>query len=115
MQISFRFVIASADSIRAISLSGFVEEAECRSGKAWRSTSVTKWRSEARLTLGITRASRLGAWRTEVRSSSARPEETALMRTLSSLMCGGRGWERKSWMFFLAAGFWAGVTESSRS
>jgi hypothetical protein len=38
-----------------------------------------------------------------------------LMRTLSSEMRGGRGWERKETMFSRAAGFWAGATESSRS
>jgi hypothetical protein len=50
-----------------------------------------------------------------VRSSRARPEETALIRTLSSVMFGGRGCDRKERMLARAAGFWAGVTESSRS
>ena len=36
-------------------------------------------------------ASRRGAWRMVVRSERARPEETAFMRTLSSVMLGGRG------------------------
>ena len=48
-------------------------------------------------------------------SCRARPEETAFMRTLSSVMCRGRGWERKERMLDRAAGFRAGVTESSRS
>jgi hypothetical protein len=60
-------------------------------------------------------ASRCFACKTEFRSSSARPEDTALMRTESSLMCGGRGCDRKERMLERAAGFWVGVTLSSRS
>jgi hypothetical protein len=111
-------MIASADSIRAIIFKGLEEGdrvEECRSGRVCRRTSVMKCRSEARFTFGITRASRFGARRTVVRSSSARPEETALIRTESSVMFGGRGCERKERMLARAVGFWEGVTESSRS
>lgn len=74
-----------------------------------------KCRSEARFTFGITSASRFGAFSTVVRSSRARPEETAFMRTESSVMFGGRGCERKERMLERAVGFCWGVTESSRS
>jgi hypothetical protein len=104
--------------MRAIIFRGLEEGDEvegCRSGRVCRRRSVMKCRSEARFTLGITRASRLGALRTVVRSSRASPEDTALIRTLSSVMLGGRGCERKERMLERAVGFWAGVTESSRS
>lgn len=59
-----RFWIAFADSMSAIMRMGLEEEEVgeegCRDGRAWRSTSVTKWRSEAELHFGRTRASR---WR----------------------------------------------------
>jgi hypothetical protein len=74
-----------------------------------------KCRSEARFTFGITSASKFGAWRIVERSESARPEETAFMRTLSSVMFGGRGVERKDNRLVRADAFWEGVTESSRS
>jgi len=45
----------------------------------------------------------------------ARPEETAFMRTLSSVMFGGRGVERKDNRLVRADAFWEDVTESSRS
>lgn len=68
-----------ADSIRArilrggfcVAVSGLVVEADlgvveevegCRSGSVCRRTSIMKWRSEALFTLGITRASMLGAF-----------------------------------------------------
>ena len=58
--------MARADSMRARSLRGdwVVEEGVdgCRFGRVWRMTSVTKCRSDGELTLGITRASRLGDW-----------------------------------------------------
>jgi len=87
----------------------------CRSGSLCRRTSVMKCRSEARFTFGITTASRLGACRMVVRSSRARPEDTAFIRTLSSVMCGGRGVERKERRLERAGAFCCGVTESSRS
>ena len=86
-----------------------------RSGRMCWSTSDMKWRSEARFTLGMTRASRLGACRMPVRSVRARPDDTELIRTASSVTFAGRDWERKERMLALAAGFWDGVTESSRS
>jgi hypothetical protein len=49
------------------------------------------------------------------RSESARPEDTAFMRTLSSVMFGGRGVERKDNRLVRADAFCEGVTESSRS
>ncbi len=57
---------AFADSIRARSLMGGgvaegFEVLACRWGRVCLITSVTKWRSEAELTLGITIVSRLGA------------------------------------------------------
>jgi len=58
-----RFWIAFADSMSAImrmGLEGEAGEEGCRDGRAWRSTSVTKWRSEAELHFGRTRASRWG-------------------------------------------------------
>ena len=81
--------MASADSMRARIFKGLGEEGACRWGRVWRIMSVMKWRSEARFTLGITRASRLGAWRIVVKSSRARPEETLFMR-LGLLV--GFGW-----------------------
>jgi hypothetical protein len=61
-------------------------------------------------------ASRCGAERMVLRSARARPEETALMRTLSSETFGGRvGEERKVWILWRAAALLEGVTLSSRS
>lgn len=74
-----------------------------------------KCRSEALEILGTARASMFLDWRTEVRSSRARPEETEFMRTASSVMFGGRVWERKDWRLERASGFLEGVTLSSRS
>jgi hypothetical protein len=53
-----------ADSINASSRIGREDAdgvAGCRSGNVCLITSVTKWRSDAELTLGITMASKLGA------------------------------------------------------
>ena len=50
-----------------------------------------------------------------MRSSRARPLETAFMRTESSVMWGGRGCERKERMFCRAGALREGVTLSSRS
>lgn len=59
-------VKALADSIRASNLIGEPLVLEglsvCRSGRAWRMTSVTNSRSEGELTLGTTIASTLGAF-----------------------------------------------------
>lgn len=118
LHISFKFVMASADSIKANIFKGFEEalgDEGCLSGSLCRRISVMKWRSEARFTFGTTIASRFGACRTEIRSSRARPEDTAFIRTESSLMLEGRGCERKERMLERAVGFWEGVTESSRS
>ena len=64
VQIAGREVMESADSMRARSLMGdwVVDDGEdgCRSGRVCRITSVMKCRSDGELTLGITRASRLG-------------------------------------------------------
>lgn len=76
---------------------------------------MTKCRSDARFTLGMRRASRLGAFRTEVRSSRARPVEMAFIRTPSSVMLGGRAWVRKRWRCWRAEVLSEGGTESSRS
>lgn len=69
--IAVRSVRALADSIRAMSRRGGCEGVEedvegfgshgCRSGRVCRITSVMKCRSDEELTLGTTRASRLGA------------------------------------------------------
>jgi hypothetical protein len=48
-------------------------------------------------------------------SASARPDDTAFIRTLISLMLGGLSCERNLRILARAAGFWEGVTESSRS
>ena len=61
-----REVMESADSMRARSLMEVwvVDEGEdgCRWGRVCRMTSVMKCKSDGELTLGITRASRLGDW-----------------------------------------------------
>lgn len=123
VQMEGREVSALADSIRARifkggfwkSLSGFGDEG-CRAGRMCWITSVTKWRSAALLTFGITKASRWGAFRTSCKSASARPLDTSFIRTLISEMCSGRlGWERKLVRDCRASDFLVGVTESSRS
>lgn len=61
LHIELRLVNERADSINAISLSGFLESRPCRSGSVCRITSVTKCKSDAEFTLGMTRASIFGA------------------------------------------------------
>jgi hypothetical protein len=61
LQISPRFERDFADSINARSRTGRVDVAEWRSGRVCRITSVTKCRSDAEFTFGITIASRFGA------------------------------------------------------
>ncbi len=62
-QIEDKSITARADSIRAISFIGFVdEEEECRSGAKWRRASVTKVRSLALFTFGTTIASTCGSF-----------------------------------------------------
>jgi len=73
-------------------------------------------RSEALFTFGTTIVSRLGDWRMDVRSSRARPVDTAFIRTESSDMEGGLGVVvRKLERVLRAWGFCEGVTLSSRS
>lgn len=65
LQISLRLEIDLADSTKAISFKGFDDAFGmdgCRSGRTCLITSVTKLRSDAEFTLGITTASRLGAF-----------------------------------------------------
>ena len=63
-QIEVRLVMASADSMSAIIFRGLVDVGECRAGRVCSRMEFMKCRSEALFTLGITRASRLGALRT---------------------------------------------------
>lgn len=89
--------------------------------------------SDAELTFGITIASKFGAFNyhivsnrridiangghltTSVKSFSANPLSTELMRTARSLIPSGLGSWRKSRSVDLASAFRSGVTESSKS
>lgn len=123
-------VRARADSIRAIIDGGVRGEADFE--RVCLITSVTKWRSEAELTLGTTMVSRLGACScmnsvhvcyfekgvvltTSVRSSSAYFVSTLLILTAISPTCSGLGPARNFRKAIRASGFLPGVTESSRS
>lgn len=108
LHISPKFESDFADSMRARRRIGVLLPGEWREGRVCRITSVTKWRSDAEFTFGITIASRFGAWSyqickiklvnsmyswtgweirtTSCRSSKAIPVSTALIRTACSFM-----------------------------
>lgn len=123
-------VRARADSMRAMIDGGFRGEVDFE--RVCLITSVTKWRSDAELTLGTTMVSRLGACSyedsvdaccfeqgvvqtTSVRSSSAYFVSTLLILTAISPTCSGLALSRNFRKAIRASGFLPGVTESSRS